>query len=251
MDVQWLERERELLPQNPRVLKAFIRSFWPLQQVLARHDDDEIRWPLLVRTQLLRTEAPHVMSALAQDTQLLDRLAVRRFLKNIDKNDEILERVTALVDRHTPKSNRERSLKLTLALGEKGNWTGSLVKHHAYLADRPEIITWKDFRGLVADAQEEEGLGECLQRCILEHAAKQKFAIPVVAHELIRTCTQYHKLKMEDAISSFLSDSVVTAASAAKQAATMIEGIVFSVLPSIGSRLTSDDFDAVLVAFCE
>jgi hypothetical protein len=81
VDLEALKRERDLFPRVPRQLKTFIRSFWSLKPELERHDADEIRWPLLVLTQLLRHVSQGFANAVSQDTKLLGALLARNIVK--------------------------------------------------------------------------------------------------------------------------------------------------------------------------
>jgi IstB-like ATP binding protein len=78
VDLEALKQSFDLFPRVPRQLKTFVRSFWLLRAELERHDPDEIRWPLLVLTQLLKNASQGYMNALLADGKLLARLAYER-----------------------------------------------------------------------------------------------------------------------------------------------------------------------------
>ena len=142
----------DLLPDNPRRLKALVRSLTALQPQIARHDPDELNWVDMWLAQMLRLESHAFFERLLQgDTleeetgttyRLTRRLSKRRGESKEEDENQSLIALMKEVGLQNPVST-QRLTRLVEAVRSRASLR---FKYVCELAARPHSLTWKEFR---------------------------------------------------------------------------------------------------------
>lgn len=139
----------DLLPLNPRKVKALIRHVSALKGEALRHDADELNWVDVLIAQLIRLESEGFFSAMLQSTRLEDMTfsafaARRERSKSLGKEDHELQFDDLLqAGGVTEAATKERLQVLMDAQRGRGSL---LFRSQAEFAMLPPLITWKEFR---------------------------------------------------------------------------------------------------------
>jgi KAP family P-loop domain len=182
---------QDLLPNNPRKLKALVRSLAALQPQIARHDEDELNWTDIWLAQMLRLESYAFFECLLMD-DALDREVggLYRLLKesnrskfaNEDEKDRPLKSLIAKVGVKDPVTF-QRLIQLVEAARARASMR---FRYACELAVRPHIITWREFRAFksswLADRQ-----ASTLSEWLKQQAAKQLVSSESVDEEAFTT----------------------------------------------------------------
>ena len=180
---------RDLLPNNPRKLKALVRSLAALQPQVARHDSDELNWTDMWLAQMLRLESYSFFEKLLRGRTLDQEVGALYQLfgersrnklqeKEVDKNKGL----RLLIQQSGVKSPVviERLLHLIEAARSRST---ARFRYMCELAIRPHAVTWKEFRHLFATWGADRRLS-ILSGWITEHAAARGVGAEDVDHEL-------------------------------------------------------------------
>jgi hypothetical protein len=177
----------DLLPDNPRRLKLFVRRLWRLKSQLRRHDPDEIDWRALYILELTRALAPRTAKALFMSKEFLgalvtDQLLGRRLAeRQADGNRPTESKWRAMAEETAAKLEKldgpANSELLVLLKALRDRVDISLPDKIIYLdglGDAAHVFTWKEIRELLssweADATPERLLGLVRERAQREGA---------------------------------------------------------------------------------
>ena len=238
VDLEALKQEFDLFPRVPRQLKTFVRSFWLLRAELQRHDSDEIRWPLLVLTQLLKNASQGYTNALLADGTLLKRVLKQNFALKSSPVEELRDELVQLATVHFEGAGGPeaiRAVRMALRLGERSFWLPEQVAYHAFLTERPHPVTWKEFRALRASVSV-PATPEAVRRWIVEHARERAVPHSAVLRDLFSAAVRLHNTEMERAISAKAEATMQAHAIEVDAALQMIEVLAFD----LGGFTTSD-----------
>ena len=137
----------DLLPNNPRKLKALIRSLAALRPQVARHDEDELNWTDMWLAQMLRLESYSFFERLLMGDTLEKETVGYRILESSKKKaekNETLKQVIAQSGVDNP-AVVERLIQLIEAVRSRSSIK---FRYVCELAIRPHTVTWKEFRTL-------------------------------------------------------------------------------------------------------
>jgi hypothetical protein len=182
---------QDLLPNNPRKLKALIRSLAALQPQIARHDDDELNWTDIWLAQMLRLESYAFFECLLMN-DTLDREVggLYRLLKepnrdrsgNEDEKDRPLKNLILKVGVKDP-ATVQRIVQLIEAARARASLR---FRYACELAASPHIITWKEFRSLEGTWMKTRH-ASTLEEWLGKQAVKQFVSIDSVDEEVFTT----------------------------------------------------------------
>jgi len=147
---------QDLLPNNPRKLKALIRSLAALQPQIVRHDPDELNWVDMWLAQMLRLESyPFFERLLKGGTldkeagtlyQLLTAPSRNKLQdEGQDKNQSLKQLI-----KESGVENPEVVQRLIQLIEATRSRSSFKFRYIFELAMRPHAITWKEFRLLYA-----------------------------------------------------------------------------------------------------
>lgn len=179
----------DLLPDNPRKLKALIRSMAALSPQISRHDADELNWVDMWLAQMLRLESfPFFQRLLQGGTlekeagplyELTRNRSPRLGTKEQGEENQSLRRLFDEVDIKDP-ATIARLTKLVEAARARASTN---FRYMCEIASRPHAVTWKEFLGLrsvwVADPRP-----AVLASWIAKHAEERSITAEDVETEL-------------------------------------------------------------------
>jgi hypothetical protein len=178
---------QDLLPDNPRKLKSLIRSLASLQPQVARHDVDELNWVDMWLAQMLRHESYPFFELLLRGNNTLEEVAgyihsVRQKLSMQIRAEEENVRLEQLMRRAEIKDAAliERLTRLVEACRSRSSLH---FRYMCNLADRPQALTWKEFRSIRAK-WEADPKPTVLEDLIVKHAAERAGSVDDVDGEL-------------------------------------------------------------------
>jgi hypothetical protein len=184
---------QDLLPNNPRKLKALIRSLAALRPQVSRHDPDELNWVDMWLAQMLRLESyPFFERLLVKDDtlekeagplyQLLNTRSRNKLSNKAEQRNESLIRLIKESGVEAP-ATVEKLIQLIEAVRSRSS------AHFGYvceLAMRPHAVTWREFRSFqamwIADRQ-----ASVLSNWIAQHAIERAARVGDVEDELYET----------------------------------------------------------------
>lgn len=158
-----LQHSAEMLPQNPRAIRQFIRLIALLSPQIERHRSDEINWPILLAGNVIKIRFPRIGYKILEDeTFWRDVYITRGTQRDEDRYrkmlvDTIQKKVEQLSMGDNSDLSTEEKTQLQKILEEIGNtlspWFGLTVESLVYqfcLAEKPAAVTWKEFDGFIA-----------------------------------------------------------------------------------------------------
>jgi hypothetical protein len=187
-----IEKIRDLLPNNPRRLKALVRSLAALGPQVARHDPDELNWVDMWLAQMLRLESyPFFERLLKGETLDEEAGTLYRLLKSesrtrlggegADKNQGLRKLISesgvkdaVIVD---------RLIRLIEAVRSRSSVK---FRYICEMSLRPHAITWREFRSFYA-AWINDARPETLSSWIELHASERGVSAADVQEELFET----------------------------------------------------------------
>jgi len=204
----------DLLPDNPRRIKLFVRRFWRLKPQLARHDPEEIDWHVLYILELLRALAPRSLKALVGNRVFLEDLMMDQLLgrRQAERQGDG-SRPTEDKWRATAEQSGRRLDELEdLELGEMVGLIKALrdrlavlvpdkITYLERLGDSPDIFTWKEIRELLATWRADPG-GPRLLELVGEQARSRGTSACATFEELFGAMILHRQGFLERAASS-------------------------------------------------
>lgn len=156
----------DLLPHNPRKLKQFFGALWRLRHLIERHDEDEVRWTLLLLLEYLRTLSFEVFQLLVDTPSFWDELLVSSFSAEPSRAAEgsplpeekwvsilktIMDSARDIGDEEAKKRLNETLIGFFNAFKERVSPEHfQNIRYFARLSEEPPVFTWKEYRSLMA-----------------------------------------------------------------------------------------------------
>jgi hypothetical protein len=178
---------QDLLPINPRKLKALIRSLAALQPQIHRHDSDELNWIDMWLAQMIRHESYAFFECLLEsdtldkETGVYYRIITAREKKGEERNQSLKD----LIAKSGVKDPDvvQRLVHLIEAVRSRSSLRFQYV---CELAVRPHAVTWKEFRSFYAvwaTGRQASTLSNWIQR----HSTERGVSVEDVENELFET----------------------------------------------------------------
>ncbi len=154
-----------LLPRNPRAVRQFIRLLALLGPQIGRHRNDELQWPMILYSNVLKVGYPRIARPLLKNADFWRDVEHADMFPTDPKEEgdldkrmtDCLDRALATQARESPdkdKAQREQILRILRALRSSISvWEGADAKSLAYQADiaeAPRAVTQKEFDELFA-----------------------------------------------------------------------------------------------------
>jgi hypothetical protein len=178
---------QDLLPTNPRKLKALIRSLTALQPQIHRHDQDELNWIDMWLAQMIRHESYAFFECLLEGDTLDKETGVyyQIITAREKKGDARNQRLKELIDESGVKDPEvlQRLVHLIEAVRSRSSFRFQYV---CELAVRPRAVTWKEFRSFYsvwAADRKPSTLSNWIQR----HSNERGVSVEDVENELFET----------------------------------------------------------------
>ena len=195
----------DLLPDNPRKLKALVRSFAAIKPQIDRHLAAELSWPDIWIAQLIRQESYVFFEKLLECKTLEEEAGVvfsviqdirRREHpeKANDKNDSIN---ALMVSVGITDTNAQANL-IRLVEASRAR-TGMHFRYFCELTLRSPLMTWKEFEDLFAKWVEARS-AETITKWIEAHVAMQHESLEAIEAEFFQTLVNARESAISQAI---------------------------------------------------
>jgi hypothetical protein len=189
-----------LLPDNPRRIKALVRSLAMLKDEVARHGDAELDWSLIMFSALIRVESSNFLEAYVEEVFRVSPGEPDRWLElAVDPKDaakcrhEMIEQSLNASD-VSDQRMRERLKQICEAMREQHPYTlGVTFQYHSELLTRPHAMTWREFEQLLAI----EGERSASENWLRDHAARRQLEMDAVLDVLLRTLVNFYDARLE------------------------------------------------------
>jgi hypothetical protein len=240
----------DLLPPSPRHLKLLVRHVATYRLEAARHGPDELDWPSLIYTTLLRLESEQFFDAFVRESfgdATANPWIVVGFKGETGAAEERSRALEIAKRAQIDGALIERLLKICDA------WRGRLdpsqilrVPYMLSLASRPDALTWREFYELF-DLWTVHHRIDPLVTWVKEHAPKRATSPEAVAAELVDTVLKYYRDQVERASSVALLTEHERVMSVASETLALLKELLTSGLPGvIPELLTGPIFSKVL-----
>lgn len=207
IDKDSLLRIIDLLPDNPRRLKLFLRHLEGLEIRTCRFAPHELALPTLYAAQLMKLEFPNIPPNLLQDDGLVDDIRSGRFGDRI-RNDESAKKheqnVKCSIDKITAphdESTKKRFLQLYEGLKDISDLVDPLdLSSYFYFIEYDPILTWKELAAFVDSWKN--------SRDDKQKELISKYLTPHACGHLFKMLIEYRDRILGTAAESFTSEEV-------------------------------------------
>ena len=185
----------ELLPANPRSIRQFVRLCALLKTQAARHGSDELHWPIILTSNVIKTRFPMLDHDKLHSSLFygeVGSLAAGYVRESREKVSEAIKRHVATC-LNLPETRNDKDahdwlgkamMQLAQHINELPGARASQAIYQATLAERPSPLTRQEFDSIFSlweDSTSAGGIGEWIAR----HADAQGFHLTAVARELV------------------------------------------------------------------
>lgn len=132
----------KILPDNPRVLKYYLRKINTLHILLNRFSDEDIKWPVIYASELVKIKYPEESRTLEVHSIFFEYLS-SNLLRELN-NEKINELKSNLIN---ICHNSDDDFWLTLDTIRSLSWglNQDTIRYHWRALSHPEILTWKEY----------------------------------------------------------------------------------------------------------
>lgn len=223
-----VEQVADLLPLNPRKVKALIRQLTALKGEVSRHDTDELNWVDITIAQLIRLESEGFFEAMLRSSRLEDLTfsafkARRERAEASGKDDHELELDDLLETSGVSDAvTKERIRALMEAQRARG---GFFFRSQAELSTRPPLITSREFLDCV-EACRPDRQSVKVQKWIDVQTTRRSATFDEVVVELFAMLMNYRERKLDAAADAQTLDEHDTAIKEAQLSLVLLRQVL-------------------------
>jgi hypothetical protein len=198
----------DLLPDNPRKLKALIRGIASLKPQISRHNEDELNWVDIWLAQLIRDESYPFFEKLLEGDALEKEIGVRFHFSQSssriglkDKTEDKNAGVKRIIEAVGIKDDALSARLIHLVEGVRSRSSALQLRYNWELTRRPHAITWKEFGGLM-ERWRAESREATITEWIGQHVACRSETKDRVEDELFLTLMLARESQISSAINA-------------------------------------------------
>ena len=230
----------DLLPHNPRKLRQFFEALWRLKYLIERHDEDEIRWTLLLLLEYLRILSFEVFQLLVDMPSFWQELLVSSFRARPSREAEgsalpeekwvsILKAVVGnardIGDSEAREKLNETLIEFFNAFKERVSPQHfDSVRYFARLSEEPPVFTRKEYRSLLADWKSEPSPGH-LKDLLVAQIKSVGSTVPQGFKEFWDTTVKYREEALVNAAETTTRENQESHLESAKLALNLLQAI--------------------------
>lgn len=227
LSLKRLEPIFAVLPENPRRLKALVRSLVPFRAEAERHRVGEVDWHSVVIALMIRMESEQFFGAYTKavfgDTERNPWLEILMSKEDKDeKTDSVLERVLT--------ESTENDIRLRSRLRDLCNCWREVnglrdlgrTRYVLKMIDQPDAVTWAEYDKLVLEWQSKNDAQD-LWDYIERQAESKKRDVASFTRELIATVITAYSDQLETAAGVTLEEEHVAAIDTAAATFKLLE----------------------------
>jgi KAP family P-loop domain len=202
-----LEVSISLLPPNPRVIRKFIRLVALLKPHINRYDQNELRWSVILVSNILKVRYPKIACELLQNRSFWGILQAARY--NQRQNDA--EQISDLIEKHINKCleykcvqmSQEDKLIIADALNRlgsqvdifEGDDAGALV-NRIFFTEVPPLVTRKEFNAFEQSIDWSD-LEQSTRSWIEEQARITRYSFREIYSEILKSTIETWQRRQE------------------------------------------------------
>ncbi|MEI6149265.1 MAG: P-loop NTPase fold protein, partial [bacterium] len=226
-----------LLPQNPRVLRQFIRLLALLKPQIDRHYERELGWPMILGANVLKILYPHIAQEFFSDESVWARIAGARVMGAMEKKDEdkvgklLTERLNKAVVRlgiELKPDDRERILNVLRRIAEAAVWWTPgyrSVGYQIHVAEAPRAVTFKEYDGFLVWWKKKPTAGSAAA-WMARHAEKVGRSEDEVYREVLDVTLRARDSELNRATNAAIDSEVRALLAEADRFLTLVEQLV-------------------------
>ena len=192
----------KLLPGNPRKLKLFARMIASLKEEAARHEADELNWPVILVFTLIRAESESFANKLLAMTVDTDEFSWIKWAmpdKNAEKEKRDAMLVALIADYPELQGIEVRMKKLVEGWRERCSYqSGELLRYQATFALAPHCVTWGELKAFFAEWRKKKFI-DTTQAFIGNRAKATQHEKNTVEAEFVNAVISYYSILLEKA----------------------------------------------------
>ena len=226
----------ELLPQNPRSVRQFIRLLKLLGPQIIRHDEDELRWSAILAANVIKVLYPRLANALLNDIDFWGNVERGTILGRNEEKDELTKTVTEHVEAvgvsqnaNLHPSERADIVRALMSLCSNSLlWFGSDAEVQVYqmnIAESPHAVTGKEFKEFCS-TWEGDSSANAAKAWIVSHAEKIERQPIEVYRELLDSALDCYLKNLLQRDKVHLAEERATILKMAQALIAMIECLV-------------------------
>jgi hypothetical protein len=143
----------QVLPPNPRMVRQFIRLLALLRPQIERHDEGELRWPVIVAANMIKVRFPQLAPALLWNNRFWERIPLIPLMaRDENERDEVSKAIEAHVKQvvsnsgshFTEEQQRDLVVGMDFLCSLLSRGTGVLIETFKYqlrIAESPRAVT--------------------------------------------------------------------------------------------------------------
>jgi hypothetical protein len=241
-----------LLPQNPRAVRQFIRLLSLLKPQIQRHNETELRWPVILAANVLKIRQVRLAQVLLNDQTFWGKIGFIPLMAKNNAEAELDKALAEHLDNCAVKQNltlasseREQILAAMKYFSSNTNvWFGSGAEALVYqmnLAESPHAVTWKEFDEFFIQWE----LGQtqmCAIEWIANHSRKVERSKMDVYRELLGASLERYSKVLQESDTAYIDAEKATLSKKAHTLISMVECLTLE-LGQIGQpeKQISDD----------
>ena len=203
---------QDLMPNNPRKLKALVRGFRSIRSVVERHNPSELNWTDLWLVQLLQQES-HILASRLADQELFNRTVgfeykLKKAGANRHGNHLASEETSELfAGINLSALGLERAKSILEAMRSR---SGMSLQYVCRWLVQPPAITWKEFDKAL-DTWKNDPRPEALEGAMIRHAKERKDSYSRIQEEVFEAISQRIDEQLDASRRSLLPQALIEA----------------------------------------
>jgi hypothetical protein len=229
----------ELLPPNPRRIKAIVRHLASLRWEVERHKMEEIDWPTIIFSTMLRLESQTFYERYVDATFSREKNPWIHAVASKTGEEDEAKRTNDLLDAFGPEDAEARNRVLAICRAWRlgyGFGDQERVRYQLALITSPTSLTWAEFDSvylLWAASRSQDSVAEWVRR----HAEQRGVSAFLVATELADAVVARYGQELERASVALRIQDHEQAMTNAAVTRTFVQGLAMEGLPGTAQPL--------------
>ncbi len=227
------------LPQNPRVLRQFIRLLALIKPQIDRHYEGELGWSTILSANVLKVLYPRIAQEFFSDESVWADIAGARIMGAVDKKaeDKIGKLLSARLDKAVGRlgidlkaNDHERILDVLRRLANVSDvWLADYrsLAYQIHIAEAPQAVTWKEYEEFRAVWTLNPDAG-CIEAWMTKHAGKEGRRVDDVYLEVVDATLRSRDGLLSRAADVAINSEMVPLLQQANGQLTLLEQLVFN-----------------------
>ncbi|MBI4027294.1 MAG: hypothetical protein HY360_20075 [Verrucomicrobia bacterium] len=245
-----LDAVKDLLPDNPRALRQYVRHLALLQPQIIRHHPYELNWPAILAADLLKVEYPKFSFDFFAQAEFWKEAALAGWSdkKTKQKQEEfIAEKVKEIANKVGVKDETitQRIIRVTTRICSFSKaLTGEDLRYQTLLAEEPHAVTWKEFDRFLAEWRKQTDAFD-IQEWMRKQASSQEHSAKRVFRELFESTCHRRLQSLSEAADGISEQDMAAPLTDAKALLALLRKLTFEIglRESVQDMIGAEQFD--------